>query len=70
MYKHINQYPTDVLITTRYIKHNVNKTCYNCTNDAAINKHNTINTNGTYNVSKTTKLVNSNDNIYFTQKKT
>ena len=45
--------------------HNVKKTYYNFTNDAVINKHNTINTNDTYNVSKTNKLVHFNGNNYF-----
>ena len=47
---------------------NVKKTCYNCTNDVAINKHNTIDTNGTYNVSKTNNLLNATDNNYYTKK--
>ena len=33
-----------------------------------INKHNTINTNGTYNISKTNNLLNITDNQYFTKK--
>ena len=57
------------LITVRYIKtHNVKKTYYNCTNDVVINKHNTINTNDTYNISKTNNIFNTTDNQYFTKK--
>ena len=32
--------------------HNVKKTCSNVTNDVVIKKHNTINTNDTYNIMK------------------
>ena len=38
------------------------------TNDVVINKPNTINANDTYNVTKINKLVNFNDNNYFTKK--
>ena len=38
------------------------------TNDVVINKHNNINTNDTYNVTKINKHVNFNDNNYFTKK--
>ena len=48
--------------------HNVKKTYYNFTNDVVINKHNTINTNDTYNISKTNNLLNITDNQYFTKK--
>ena len=52
-FKHINQYPTDVFNNYKMNKtHNVKKTYYNFTNDAAVNKHNTINTNDAYNVTK------------------
>ena len=34
------------------------------TNDVAINKHNTINANGTYNISQTNNLLNFTDNNY------
>ena len=47
--------------------HNVKRTYHNLSNDVVINKHNTINTDDTYNVSKTDKLVNINDNNYFTK---
>ena len=33
-----------------------------------MNQHNTINTNGTYNVTRRNKLVNLNDNNYPTKK--
>ena len=48
--------------------HNVKKTYYNVTNDVVINKHNTINTNDTYNVSKTNNVLNFPDNNYYTKK--
>ena len=44
------------------------KTCYNFTNDVAVNKHNTINTNDTYNISKTNILLNITGNNYYTEK--
>ena len=68
-YKHINQYSTDVFNNYKIYKtHNVKKTYYNFTNDAAINKHKTINANGTYNIRKTNNLWNTTDNQYFTKK--
>ena len=48
--------------------HNAKKTHSKFTNDVVINKHTTINTNDTYNVSNINKLVNFNDNNYFTKK--
>ena len=57
-YKHINQYSTDVFNNYRINRTpTVKKTYYIFTNDVAVNKHNTINTNGTYNVTKINKLV-------------
>ena len=53
--KHINNYSNDV--TNNYKVHevpNVKKTYYNFTNDAVINKHNTINTDDTYSITKIT----------------
>ena len=47
--------------------HTVNQTCYNFTNDAVIHKHNTTNTNDTYNVSKTNNLLHVADNNCFTK---
>ena len=38
------------------------------TNDVAISKHNTINTNDTYNISKISKFVNFNGDKCFTKK--
>ena len=68
-YKHINQYSTDSLNNYKInILHNVKKTYYNCSNDVVINKHNTINTNYTYNVTKISKLMEFNDSKYFTKK--
>ena len=68
IYKHIHQYSTDAFNNYKINKsHNVKKTDSKSINDAAINKHNTINTNDTYNVTKTNKLVNFNDNNYSTK---
>ena len=69
IYKHINQYSTDVFNNFKINKtHNVKRTYYNFTNDVVINKHNTINTNDTYNIRKTNKLLKITDNQYFTKK--
>ena len=67
--KHINNYSNDV--TNNYKVHevpNVKKTYYNFTNDAVINKHNTINTDDTYNITKNNNLFNITDNNYYTKK--
>ena len=69
IYKHINQYSTDVFTNYKINKtHNVQKTFYIFTHDVVISKHNTINTNDTYNMSKTNNLLDTTDNQYFTQK--
>ena len=70
IYKHMDQYSTDVFNTYKINKlHNVKKTYYNVTNDVVINEHNNINTNDTYNVTKIKKkFVNFNDSMYFTKK--
>ena len=47
--------------------HNVKKTYYNYHNDVFINKHNTINTNGTYNITKNNSLFNITGNNYYTK---
>ena len=47
---------------------NIKKTCYKFTDDAAINKHNTIYTNGNINVTKINTFVHFNDDSYFTKK--
>ena len=47
--------------------HNVKNEFYNFSNDVVINKHNTINTNGTYNVTKINKTVHFNVASYFTK---
>ena len=58
-----------LMLTNKINKtHHVKNTYYKFTNDAAINKNNTFNANGTYNVTKRNKLVNFNDNNYFTKK--
>ena len=63
IYKHINQYPTDVFNNYKLnTTHNVKNTYYDCANDVVINKHNIINTNDTYEISKTNKLVDFNGN--------
>ena len=68
IYQHTNQYPTDVFNGYRINKtHNVKKTCYNSNNDVFINKHSTINTNGTYNITKHVDLYNVTDNNYYTK---
>ena len=64
--KRIIQYSTDVFNNYKINKiHNANDTCGICTNDVVINKHNTINTNDTYNISKPNNLLNIPDNQYF-----
>ena len=69
-HKHINQHSTDVFNSYKINKtHNVKKTCYNFTNGVVINKHITINANGTYTISKTHNLLNTTDNNYYTKKK-
>ena len=68
-HKHINQYSIDVFNNYKINKkHNVKKTYYNFTNDVAINEHNTINANGTYNLIKIIDLLNITDNNYYTKK--
>ena len=68
IYKHINQYSTDVFNNYRANNTpNVKKPYSIFTNGVAINKHNTINTDGIYNISKT-KLANFNGNTYFIKK--
>ena len=53
IYKHLNQYSTGAFNDYKINKtHNVKKTYYNVTNDVVINKHNTTNTNDTYNITK------------------
>ena len=47
--------------------HNVKKTYYNYNNGVFINKHNTISTNDTYNVTKNIDLYNATDNNYYTK---
>ena len=46
---------------------NVTTTYYNITNDAVINRHNTITNNDTYNIGKTNNSLNITDNNYYTK---
>ena len=69
IHKHINQYSTDVFNNYKINKtHNVNKTYYNYNNDVFINKHNTINTNGTYNITNNNRLYDVTDNNHYAKK--
>ena len=69
IYKHINQYPTDVFNSYKINKtHNVKKTYYNSNNGVFINKHNTINAYDTYNITINNSLFNITDNNYYTEK--
>ena len=57
IYKHANQYSTDVFNNYKINKtHNVKKTYYNSNNDVFIHKQSTINTNDTYNISNNNSL--------------
>ena len=68
-YKHINKYSTDVFNNYKVNKtHNVKKAYHNFINDVAIGKHNTINTNDTYNITKNNNLFNVTDNDYYIRK--
>ena len=67
--KHINNYSNEVTNNYKINKiQNLNKTYYNSQHDAFINKHNTINANDTYNITKNNSLCNVTDNQYFTKK--
>ena len=69
IYKHINQYSTDVFDNCKINEtHDVKKTYYNSNHDVFINKHNTINTNDTYNITNNNGLYNVTDNNYYTKK--
>ena len=69
IYKRINNYSNDVTNNFNINKvSNVKKTYYNFTNDVFINKHNTINTDDTYNITENNNLFNITDNNYYTQK--
>ena len=69
IHKHIDQYSTDVFNDQKINKtHNVSKTCYNSNNGVFIHKHNTINTNGTYNITKNNSLYDVTANNYYTKK--
>ena len=68
-YKHVNQYSADVFDNYKINEaHDVKKAHYNFSNGVAINKHNTLSTNDTYNISKTNNTFNTTDNQYFTKK--
>ena len=70
IYKHINQYSTDVFNNYKINNtQNVKKTYYNPNNDVFINRHSTINTNDTYNTTQINSLFNITDNNYYTKKK-
>ena len=47
--------------------HNVKKTYYDSNNGVFINKHNTINTNDTYNITNNNNLYNVTDKKYYTE---
>ena len=69
IYKHINQHSTDVFNNYKINKtHNVKNASYNSNDDVFINKHSTINTNGTYKITKNTSLYNVTGNGYYTKK--
>ena len=69
IHKHINLHSNDVTNNYKINKvSNVKKTYYNFTNDVLINKHNTINTDDTYNITKNNNLFNITDNNYYTKK--
>ena len=68
-YKHINRYSTDVFNTYKINKtHNVKKTYFKSNNGVFLNKHSTINTNGTYNITKNNSLYNVTVHNYYTKK--
>ena len=69
IYKHINQYSTDVFNSYKINKtHIVKKTYHNSNTDGFINQHKTINTNDTYTSSNNNSLYSVNDNNYHTRK--
>ena len=56
-------------ITVKQIKtHNVKKAYYNLNNDIVINKHDAINTNDTYNITKSNNSLNDTDTNYYTKR--
>ena len=68
IHKHINLHSNDVTKNYKINKvSNIKKTYYNFTNDVLINKHNTINTDDTYNITKNNNLSNIIDNNYYTK---
>ena len=65
----MNNYSNDVTNNYKINKvSNVKKTYYNFTNNVVINKHNTINTDDTYNIAKDNNLFNFTGNNYYTKK--
>ena len=69
IYKHINQYSTDVFNNYKINKtHNVKKTYYNFNGDITLNKTSNNYSNGTYSLIKTNNTFNTTDNQYFTKK--
>ena len=66
--KHINNYSNYVTNTYKINKiQNLKKIYYDSQHGVFINKHNTINTTDTYNVTKNNSLYNVTDNQYFTK---
>ena len=69
IYKHINQYSTDINNNYKINKvSNVKKTYYNFNDDITLNKTSNNSYNDTYNISKNNNLFNITDNQYFTKK--
>ena len=69
IYKHINQYSTD--INNNYKINNVSnvkKTYYNFNDDITLNKTSNNSYNDTYNITKNNNLFNITDNNYYTKK--
>ena len=67
--KTINQYTADVVNTYKINKvSNLKQAYYNLIDGVVINKHNTIYTNDNINVTTINRLVNSNDDNYFTKR--
>ena len=69
IYKHINQYKSDVFNNGKMNKtHIAKKTYYNYNIDVFINKHNTINTNDTYSITNNVDLYNVTGNNCYIKK--
>ena len=69
MYNNISQYTIYVVNICRINKvSNLKKSYHNFIVGAVINKHNTMHTSGSTNVTKINKLINLNDNGYLQRK--